>query len=128
MNNDTRTVGLAIAPPGKDTDSLLQDFLHYFSHTLGRDRYQDPPHYEFIAVAMTLRDRLMVGSNNTRHHYEQLDSRRVCYLSMEYLLGRSLRNATLNLDLDQMRGPFAVGRNRPGQFLTDGAKRLGEGR
>jgi starch phosphorylase len=101
MNQTTRTAGLAIAPPGRDIDSLLQDFLQYFSHTLGRDHYQDPPHYEFIALAMTLRDRLMVGSNNTRHHYEQLDSRRVCYLSMEYLLGRSLRNATLNLNLDQ---------------------------
>jgi len=44
--------------------------------------------------------RLMAGSNNTRHLYEHLDSRRACYLSMEYLLGRSLRNAILNLDLD----------------------------
>ena len=49
---------------------------------------------------MTLRDRLMEASNNTRHTYEAAhDSRRVCYLSMEYLLGRSLRNAALNLNL-----------------------------
>ena len=100
MNNKTRTDGLAIAPPGRDSTSLVQDFQRYFSHTLGRDDYHNPPHYEFIALAMTLRDHLMAGSNNTRHHYEQLDSRRVCYLSMEYLLGRSLRNAALNLDLD----------------------------
>jgi starch phosphorylase len=90
----------AIAPPGRDSDSLVRDFCNYFNHTLGRIHYQDPPHYEFMALAMTLRDRLMVSSNTTRHHYEQLDSRRVCYLSMEYLLGRSLRNAALNLDLD----------------------------
>ena len=49
---------------------------------------------------MTLRDRLMEGSNNTRHAYQLQDGRQVCYLSMEYLLGRSLRNAALNLDLE----------------------------
>jgi len=100
MKEKTRTDCFTLAPPGRDRESLVRDFCNYFSHTLGRDSYHQPPHYEFIALAMTLRDRLMVGSNNTRHQYEQLDSRRVCYLSMEYLLGRSLRNATLNLDLD----------------------------
>ncbi len=88
-----------LPPPGLDSGSLAQDFQRYFSHTLGRDSYPTSPYYQFIALAMTLRDRLMEGSNNTRHNYEQHDSRRVCYLSMEYLLGRSLRNTALNLDL-----------------------------
>ena len=91
----------AIAPPGRDSESLVKDFQNYFSHTLGRYNYRQPPHYEFIAMALSLRDRLMAGTNNTRHQYEKLDSRRVCYLSMEYLIGRSLRNAALNLDLDR---------------------------
>ena len=89
-----------LSPPGLDSVSLVQDFQRYFSRTLGRDSYRTSPYYQFIALAMTLRDRLMEGSNNTRHTYEQHDSRRVCYLSMEYLLGRSLRNAALNLNLD----------------------------
>ncbi len=95
---------LEIAPPGLDSTSLAQDFRQYFNHTLGRDsRRHNSPHYEYLSMAMTLRDRLMAASNNTRHSYEQQDSRRVCYLSMEYLLGRSLRNAILNLDLtDEM--------------------------
>jgi starch phosphorylase len=100
IKDKTRTGCFAISAPGRDRDSLVQDFCNYFSHTLGRDSYREPPHYEFIALAMTLRDRLMAGSNITRHLYEKLDSRRVCYLSMEYLLGRSLRNAVLNLDLE----------------------------
>ena len=90
-----------LAPPGRDSDSLALDFRRYFNHTLGRDHYQSSPHYEYVALAMTLRDRLMADANNTRHSYEKRDSRRVCYLSMEYLLGRSLRNASLNLDLDK---------------------------
>lgn len=99
--NKKITNGLTeIDPPGRDSASLTRDFKQYFNHTLGRDSYcDDSPHYEFIALAMTLRDRLMTDANNTRHSYEKQDSRRVCYLSMEYLLGRSLRNAALNLDL-----------------------------
>ena len=100
MKEKSGTDCFTIATPGRNSESLVQDFCNYFTHTLGRYSYHQPPHYEFIALAMTLRDRLMAGSNNTRHQYEQLDSRRVCYLSMEYLLGRSLRNAILNLDLD----------------------------
>ncbi len=99
--NKTKTNGcLDMAPPGLDSTDLAQDFRQYFNHTLGRDnRRHNSPHYEYLSLAMTLRDRLMAAGNNTRHSYEQQDSRRVCYLSMEYLLGRSLRNAILNLDL-----------------------------
>ena len=100
MNLRNRKEIAALAPPGRDSESLVHDFRNYFNHTLGRDHYQSSPHYEYVALAMTLRDRLMDGINNTRHSYEKKDSRRVCYLSMEYLLGRSLRNASLNLDLD----------------------------
>ena len=100
MKEKTSTNCFTLAAPGRDRESLVQDFCNYFTHTLGRDDYHEPPHYEFIALAMTLRDRLMAGNNNTRHHYDRQDCRRVCYLSMEYLLGRSLRNAALNLGLD----------------------------
>jgi len=102
MNKNKKNGTTDIAAPGLDTASLVDDFKQYFNHTLGRDsRLHNSPHYEFIALAMTLRDRLLVASNNTRHSYEQQDSRRVCYLSMEYLLGRSLRNAALNLNLTE---------------------------
>jgi starch phosphorylase len=91
----------AIAPPANDCDSLATDFLRHFNHTLGRDNYSHSVRYQFLALAMTLRDRLMATSNDTRHAYEQHDSRRVCYLSMEFLLGRSLRNAALNLEISE---------------------------
>ncbi len=87
--------------PANDCDSLATDFLRHFNHTLGRDNYRHSARYQFLALAMTLRDRLMATSNHTRHAYEQHDSRRVCYLSMEFLLGRSLRNAALNLDISE---------------------------
>ncbi len=100
MNKPKKNGSTNIAPPGHDSTSLKRNFQQYFNHTLGRDsRLHNSPHYEFIALAMALRDRLLTGANNTCYSYEEQDSRRVCYLSMEYLLGRSLRNAALNLNL-----------------------------
>ena len=97
--------GLVELPPlGNDSTNLVRDIKRYFNHTLGRDGRRNAPHYEFLALAMTLRDRLMAASNATRHEYEKKDSRRVCYISMEYLLGRSLRNAALNLNIDKEIG------------------------
>lgn len=92
----------ALHPPplARDAAGFAVDFQRYFCHTLGRDRVGHHPHYLFTALALTLRDRLMENQNYTRHAYERHDSRRTCYLSMEYLMGRALNNAVLNLDLD----------------------------
>jgi starch phosphorylase len=89
-----------VATSGLDSAALSQDFLRYFSHTLGRDHFETSGEYLFPAFALTVRDRLNVRMNATRHAYEREHSRRTCYLSLEYLLGRSLRNALINLDAD----------------------------
>ncbi len=86
---------------GADATSYSNDFQRYFRYTLGRDNFQTSPHYQYFALALAVRDRLMEGMNNTRHAYYENESRRMCYLSLEYLLGRSLQNATLNLGSSQ---------------------------
>ena len=83
-----------------DAAGIGADLRRYFCHTLGRDRLETSPHYLYTALALTVRDRLMERLNNTRHAYEQHDSRRTCYLSMEYLMGRALSNTVLNLGLE----------------------------
>ena len=90
-----------VATSGLDSAALSQDFLRYFSHTLGRDHFETSGDYLFPAFALTVRDRLNERLNATRLAYEQQQSRRTCYLSLEYLLGRSLRNALVNLDADE---------------------------
>ncbi|MEO5343528.1 MAG: glycogen/starch/alpha-glucan phosphorylase [Gammaproteobacteria bacterium SHHR-1] len=87
-------------PLGMDSDSLIQDFRHYFTHTLGRDRRCCSNHYYYKALAQTLRDRLMERWKNTRYAYDEGNCKRTYYLSMEFLMGRALRNAMLNLDVE----------------------------
>ena len=85
-------------PPLKlDADSLSADFRRYFGYTLGRDKYCQSVHYRYAALALTLRDRLWERWKNTRYACEEHDCRRVYYLSMEFLMGRTLSNAMLSL-------------------------------
>ena len=91
------------APPplGMDAESLTRDFRRYLGYTLGRDRWSRNSYYDHLAAVLAIRDRLMerwTANNQARHGR---DCRRGYYLSMEYLLGRALGNALLNLDLEE---------------------------
>jgi len=82
-----------------DVDALKQSIVQHFSHTLGRDLDNSSPHYLYSAVALAVRDRLMDQWRTTRAETESPDTRRTCYMSLEFLMGRSLSNAIYNLDL-----------------------------
>jgi starch phosphorylase len=82
-----------------DAAGLTRGFRHYYMHSLGRDKYCRSPDYHYIALAMTVRDRLMERWKNTRYAYEETDCKRACYLSLEFLMGRALGNAALNLGI-----------------------------
>ena len=89
-----------LPPLGTDVASLRADFRRYFHYTLGRDDFHRSGRHLYLALAYALRDRLMERANATRHAFESRRARGTCYLSMEFLVGRTLRNAVLNLDLD----------------------------
>ena len=82
---------------GMGTDELAEDFRRHFSTTLGRDRFCRSTHYPYTALALVLRDRLMERWKNTRYAYEENNVRRAHYMSLEFLMGRALGNAMLNL-------------------------------
>ena len=84
-----------------DAKSIAEDFLRYYNRTLGRDKQHCTRHYLFEALALTVRDRLMERWKNTRYAYEENDVRRTCYLSLEFLMGRALGNAMLNLGIQE---------------------------
>ena len=85
---------------GDDKQSLSEDFRRYYGTHLAQDHGSASGHYLFSAMALTLRDRLFEQMKQTKHSYADAGSKQAYYLSMEFLMGRSLGNAALNLDLD----------------------------
>ena len=61
----------------------------------------DDANYLYRAVAATLRDHLSGPWRETRKRLAKTEERRVHYLSLEFLLGRSLNNAVQNMELDE---------------------------
>lgn len=82
---------------GNEKQDILTDFRKYYINLLGRDEYCCSPFYANEALSLAVRDRLMERWKITHETYKIKNSRRMFYLSMEYLMGRTLSNAMLNL-------------------------------
>jgi len=82
---------------GMEKADFIDDFKQYYVHLLGRDEHTSSPFYAGEALSMSIRDRLMERWKATHHTYKDNNCRRGYYLSMEFLMGRTLSNAMLNL-------------------------------
>ena len=86
-----------LPPASMDKETIAEDFRRYLNRTLGYDKAHLSSHHLYEALAYALRDRLMDRWKNTRQTYKKHDVRRTSYISLEFLMGRSLSNAMLNL-------------------------------
>lgn len=86
---------------GMDKDSFASDLQRHLHLTLGRDRSNKSHLYLYTAAALAVRDRLVERWRETRDRHTRERPKRVAYLSLEFLMGRALNNAVMNLDMDQ---------------------------
>src|SRR5260370_15208230 len=87
---------------------LKQALEHHVTYSLGTTVDRLSARERFLAVALAMRDRMIDGLLETERRVEQADCKRLYYLSMEFLLGRSLRNNLVNLGLlDEARRVLA---------------------
>ncbi len=87
------------APLGRDATSLRDSILRHVRYSIGKslEAATALDHYE--ALALSARDHLVDRWIRTQGHYYAAGARRVYYLSLEFLMGRTLRNALINLEL-----------------------------
>jgi len=83
-----------------DVETVKKAILDKLTYAIGKDVVVAKPHDWLFATILALRDRVIDRwMESTRAAY-QAKARRVYYLSVEYLIGRLLRDALCNLELN----------------------------
>lgn len=87
-----------------DADAIRQSFLDNLYFVQARFPEVATNNDFYLALARTVRDRLLRNWIDTASTYYRQASRSVCYLSAEYLPGPHLRNALLSLGIEPAVG------------------------
>ena len=87
---------------GMDEKHMEADFKRYYGHRLGRDENCLSLHYAYEALSLAISDRLTERWKKTYNAYKEQDCKRAYYLSMEFLMGRTLSNAMINLGISDV--------------------------
>jgi len=82
-----------------DVRALRAGFAGHLQSSLAKDEYSATAHDRFVSLALAVRDRLIERWIATQQTYYKQDAKRVYYLSLEFLMGRTLGNSLLNLGL-----------------------------
>lgn len=85
---------------GNDPGAIKRSIAKHLAFTVGKDNYTATDRDWFFTLSHAVRDRLTQRWMNTMRHYYDQDVKRVYYLSLEFLIGRSLFNSLLNLGFE----------------------------
>jgi starch phosphorylase len=80
-------------------DQLREDILRHIRVTLGNDAQSQDRYSCYLGLAQCVRERLLARWTESQRTLSDNSAKRVYYLSMEFLIGRSLGNAMLALEL-----------------------------
>jgi hypothetical protein len=83
----------------KDKDEFEKEVVRHVETTLARSVFNCDETAAYAAASLAFRDRLVMEWNKTQQRQTLVDSKRVYYLSLEFLMGRALDNAMLNIGL-----------------------------
>ncbi|MGE5436104.1 MAG: glycogen/starch/alpha-glucan phosphorylase, partial [Syntrophothermus sp.] len=78
--------------------SISNQFAEHLEFEQVKDRVTVTPIDAYYALSRSVRDRLVRKWLRTQQKYKEEDVKRVYYLSMEFLMGKLLGNALINMD------------------------------
>eukprot|EP00834_Sanchytrium_tribonematis_P005983 NODE_404_length_8016_cov_1.092965.p1 type:complete len:802 gc:universal NODE_404_length_8016_cov_1.092965:6267-3862(-) len=82
-----------------DIEVIEKSIVKHASSTMARTAFNMDALAAYYSAAYSIRDRLIEIWNETQQFHTLKDPKRIYYLSLEFLLGRSLDNALINLGL-----------------------------
>ena len=87
-----------------DVNAVQQSMTDHLIYSVGKDPITATDRDWFFSLAGVVRERLIGRWMATMRRYYRKDTKRVYYLSMEFLIGRSLMNGILNIGFaDEVR-------------------------
>jgi len=99
MNNLTKADLPVPAPRSSRPEILAEEIIERLTYRIGKDAKVAKPHDWLTATILVIRDRVIdKWIESTRKTY-QTGAKRVYYLSLEFLIGRLMRDAISNLGL-----------------------------
>ncbi len=89
---------------GIDTESLKKSFMNNLEYRLGKGMKRATDYDKYLSVSYAVIERTLEKWILTQDKHGEIKPKRVYYLSMEFLMGRTLGNGLINLGLyDQCR-------------------------
>ena len=82
---------------GTEVEDLVRSFSFHLHFTLAKDQYTATDQDNYQALALAVRDRLVGRWIKTQQVYHGKNVKRICYLSLEFLMGRAMGNNVINL-------------------------------
>ncbi len=86
---------------GSSSKAIAQDFAEHLKYSMDSDIYHVTPEGRYRALAYAIRDRIIHQWDLSRKTQRAKHSKRVYYLSLEFLMGRALTNNIINLKLEK---------------------------
>jgi len=86
-------------PQGVGVQALKHSLANRLEYSVGKDLTTATPHDWLNTASYVVRDRLMERWIKTMGSYYEQDAKRIYYLSLEFLMGRTLTNGMLNLGM-----------------------------
>ncbi|MBT7446120.1 MAG: glycogen/starch/alpha-glucan phosphorylase [Methylococcales bacterium] len=82
-------------------DAIKRALSHHLIYSVGKDPITATKRDWYLTTAHKVKDHLIHRWMETMRTYYRQDVKRVYYLSMEFLIGRTLGNSLLNLDFEK---------------------------